>query len=164
MAVQYEKVKGGLWTGEVVWVDEPDDIAGEGPLVEQRRRHAAEIIRRMDSSSKWHRLMGNEDDTIMMVIGPDGATTDDGTPYADAVGEALRDGATSASLERDEETGQESVVAHYPDKPDVVHQLPPKKPTQADVRACAVKQSIEVNPMGQVPKKLIERYIEAHGG
>lgn len=164
MAVQYEKVRGGLWTGESVWVDEPGDIAGDGPLAEQQRRHAAEIIRRMDVSKKWHRLSGMEQDAILMVLGPDGATTADGTPYADAVSEALKDGATSASLETDKETGQESVVAHYKDKPDVVHHLPAKKPTQADVRAWAVEQGIEVNPMGQVPKKLIERYVEAHGG
>lgn len=165
MAIGYEKVKGHFLDGDVVWVDEPEDLYGDGPLVEQQRRHAAEVIKRMDSSKKWRRIPTHDEAAIMMVVGPDGATTADGTPYADAVGEAMRDGARSAQLVTDEETGGGSVIASYPDGSKKTHEIPPpKKPTQADVRKWAVEQGIDVNPMGQIPKKLIEQYIEAHGG
>ncbi len=164
MPIAYEKQRGGQPVGDVVWVDEPQDYIGTGPLADQQRAHAAEVIARMDASKKWRRVEDWENDAILMVLGPDGATTADGTPYADAVSASMKDGATSASLETDEKTGQESVVAHYKDKPDVVHHLPPKKPTRADVRAWAREQGIDVNPMGQVPKALIEQYRQAHGG
>lgn len=163
MAVGYEKMRGGLGTDEVVWVDEPQDILGDDAVSEQKRRHAIEVIGRMDSSKKWRRLPEHDSDAIMMVLGPDGATTEDGTPFADAVSAAMQDGASSASLVQNDD-GSETVVAHHKDKPDVSYDLPKKKPTQADVRAWAREQGIDVNPMGQVPKALIEQYREAHGG
>lgn len=177
MAVRYEKIRNGISMGEYVWMDEPADIPGDDPLAQQKKRHAAEIIRRMDASRKWHRT--NADDSMdgpRFVMGPDGATTGDGkpiaevfnTPVADAVVEAMRSGATSVELRTDPEDGSTQVLPTYSSDGAVMKQVGaraiPKKPTQADVRKWAVEQGIEVNPMGQVPKKLIQQYLEAHGG
>lgn len=167
MSVQYERLRGGFLTGDVVWVDEPDDIAGEGPIVQQQKRHAAEIIKRMDSSRKWHRL--NTDDSLdgpRFVVGPDGASDGDGTPLADAINEAMAQGAVSAEVRTDAATGDTTVLPRFvtPDASMVKVGGKPVQPTQADVRKWAVEQGIDVNPMGQVPKKLIQQYLEAHGG
>ena len=175
MAVQYEKMRSGNYTGEYVWMDEPDDIPGDDPLATQKKRHAAEIIRRMDASRKWHRV--NDDDSLdgpRFVMGPEGATTDEGMPLAEAVragtplAAALEDafskGATSAVLRTDPAGGPTQVVPTFDSDSARMEKVPPKKPTQADVRKWAVEQGIEVNPMGQVPKKLIQQYMEAHGG
>jgi|SRR5690606_1666095 hypothetical protein len=177
MAVQYEKIRSGLSTGEYVWMDEPDDIPGDDPLAHQRKRHAAEIIRRMDASRKWHRVHADDSlDGPRFVMGPEGATTEDGiplaeavragTPLADALTEAFEQGAVSAELRTDPEGGPTQVVPTWRSGSAEMKKVggAPQKPTQADVRKWAVEQGIEVNPMGQVPKKLIQQYIEAHGG
>lgn len=163
MGICYEKMRNGVPTGDTTWVDEPQDLLGEGVLVEQQRRHAAEVIARMDASRKWRRADLHFMETPQMVVGPDGATTSDGTPYADAVSKAMQSGAASVQLITNKD-GSGAAVAHYRDGSEVLHEIPAKKPTQADVRAWAVAEGIEVNPMGQVPKALIQRYIEAHGG
>lgn len=142
MSIGYEKARGPHLGDDVVWVDEPDDLYGDGPLVEQQRRHAAEVIKRMDASQKWQRVDMEKLQATLLVLGPDGATTVDSEPFPIEPVEA-------APVEKVEKSTQAPAKS---------------KPTQADVRAWASEQGLEVNPMGQVPKKLIAQYIEAHGG
>lgn len=167
MPIAYEKARGPHLGDDIVWVDEPEDLYGTGPMVEQQRRHAAEVIKRMDSSTKWQRATLIDPDTISMVVGPDGATTSDGTPYAEAVSNSMEEEATKPEVtveSKPEAKSKPKSVAKPEGKTDRATQPQPKKPTQADVRAWATEQGLEVNPMGQVPKALVEKYIQAHGG
>lgn len=166
MAREYIRMRSGSTTDTTVRVDEPCDILEQGPTGDQRRRHAAEIIKRMDASHKWQRLI--EPEWTDVVIGPDGATTSDGTPFADAITKAIEEGARSVEIVTTPEGTQ--VI---PSRPPAAHMSRVEKadveasglpPTQADVRAWAVAQGLEVNSLGAVPKKLIQQYIEAHRG
>src|SRR5690606_5893999 len=175
MAVQYEKMRSGNYTGEYVWMDEPDDIPGDDPLATQKKRHAAEIIRRMDASRKWHRV--NDDDSLdgpRFVMGPEGATTDEGMPLAEAVragtplAAALEDafskGATSAVLRTDPAGGPTQVVPAFDSGSARMESVPPNTPTPAGVRRWAGGHGLDVDPLGQGAERLTQQYMEAHGG
>lgn len=168
MAREYIRMRSGTTTDTTVSVDEPCDILEKGPTGDQRRKHAAEIIKRMDASHKWQRLIQPEWTDV--VIGPDGATTSDGTPFADAITRAIEEGARSVQIV-DTPDGPHVVPAQPPvartenlSKAATADEVKSLPPTQADVRAWAVAQGLEVNSLGAVPKKLIQQYIEAHGG
>lgn len=160
MAREYVRMRSGSSTDTTVTVPEPGDILEKGPEGDQRRKHAAEIVKRMEASSKWQRLITPEWTDV--VIGPDGATTSDGTPFADAISKAMAEGATSAQIVTNPD-GTDTVIPSFP-AASMERVATPLPPTQADVRAWAVAEGIEVNSLGAVPKKLIQQYIEAHDG
>lgn len=137
MAVQFEKYHQGQPTGYTVWADEPDDIYGEGDSVQQAKSQAAAIIARMDGSKKWRRLAPLSGADLR---GPDLRV---GPELEKAISEAKRTG--SADLTRSPKKAK-------------------SQPTQAAVRAWAKEQGIEVNPMGRVPKDVIDQYTKAHEG
>lgn len=139
MTILFEKYKNGIPTGTVAWVDDPDDFWGSGHEAEENRRLAREILQRMDESKKWRRV----------------------TPMS-----------SSTASEPSGVAGPESYVAPAEEAPDAASMQhlsgPPtlsrESPTQADVRAWAKQRGIEVNPLGRVPKAVINQYLAEHEG
>lgn len=130
MTVVFERYRNGHPTGELVWVDEAEDITGEGPEKDEARRIAASIVTSMTASTKWK--LADLDDVSF------------GNPEVPKASPA--------------ETASAPVAG--PEKPAVsVDPKPAPKVTQADVRTWAQARGIEVNVMGRVPQKIIDQYL-----
>lgn len=158
MAVEFARYRNGEPTGETVWADEPDDIYGEGPMVDQQRRHALAIIARMDDSNRWQRVDRSEQEHLenLIVRGPSPQVF---SPRARAaLAEMERTGRIEPRVKAEEAAVAEPAPSGDGDK---VKRAPV---TQAVVRAWAQGRGIEVNPTGRVPKKLIDQYLSEHEG